>query len=668
MYIKLALYKLPSQFSAPRKTFTVNNLIIDPNGFTANFRAENVLTLAENNLGGWGLSIDNIQFDVYQNTFRSSGFNGSIQPSFTNTALRYDCLLSRSERGEFNYNFRIVPQGSVNAPIWLAALELDPTSSINVNIDRSGILASAVLNGRMSINADLPGGIGRVNFTAMRFEGLTFRTRDPYIECRDGGRSCVRFGTASPQKFISMENIENSSDAPPPPERRTSGGIGGFPVSVNNVQLVTNRRAGDGTPLAGISFTLNLTLMPGERNTFSASTTLNVLGRLNLTGQQQWVFDRVEIDSVGVSGSVGVVELRGALRFYRQDAIYGTRMKGFVEATFRPNIRARVAAQFGSKDGYNYWFVDAQARFTPGITLVPGLDVYGFGGGAWYHMRRGGSLPNAQSLTTADTSGRGGPGGTLSGVTYRPDSVISFGFEATLVFGNTGGGQSYNADVTFNAQFTSSGGMSEMNLIGTVYFFTPVNERRNVPLSGSARIGYNFERNIFNGTFSVNFNFSAVRGGGTVVLHFSRDTNFVHIGSPRSPIRLTLVIPGLLSSPEAGAYFMVGNYLQDPLPPPSEVGSILGTGMSFPSRDAMITSGRGFAFGASFSANTGRITFGPFFGRLNIGAGFDMTLQNVEGRTCEGRTSIGINNWYASGQMYAFVQGTIGLYVDIAFV
>lgn len=664
LYLRRALFKLPSHFRSTSSTsqrinFGVNNLIFDRNGFTASFRSENILNLSDGNLDGWRFSIDTIYFDMVNSAFRRAGFNGKIQTSFTDSSFAYNSVLSRDTSGEFSYNFIIHPQSRVNANIWLATLELVGTSRISITIDRSGISARAVLNGNMSINTDLPG-IGRTSFTSMRFEGLTFQTRDPFIVCPDG--NCIRFGTASPQKMIAMETLENLPNPSSPPENRN---IGGFPVSINNIRMIT--RTSEGRPLAGISFTLNLNLMPGQSNTFSSATTLNIFGRLNLTGQQHWEYDHIELDSVSVRGSVGVVSLEGGLKFYNQDATYGTGMKGFVDATFRPTIRARVAAQFGSKDGFNYWFVDAQALFTPGITLVPGLDVYGFGGGAWYKMRREGSLPNAQSLTNADTSGRGGPGRTLSGVTYRPDNNISFGFEATLVFGNTGGGQSYNADVTFNAQFTSSGGVSNMNLIGDVFFFTQVNNRRDVPVRGRATVGYDFERNIFSGTFAVNFNFSVVRGGGSVVLHFSQDTNFVHIGTPTSPITLELVIPGISPTPRAGAYFMVGNYLPDPLPPPSEVGSILGTGMSFPSRDAMITSGRGFAFGARFSANTGRITFGPFFGRLNIGAGFDMTLQNVEGRVCEGRTSIGINNWYANGQMYAFLQAAIGLYVDIWF-
>jgi len=665
LYLKRALFKLPSHFrsaSSPsqRINFGINNLIVDRNGFTASFRSENVLNLSDGNLDGWRFSIDTIYFDMVNSAFRRAGFNGKIRTSFTDSVFTYNSVLSRDTSGEFSYNFIIHPLSRVNANIWLATLELDGTSRISVNIDRSGVSARAVLNGTMSINTVLPG-IGQTRFTAMRFQGLTFLTRDPYIECPGG--NCVTFGSASPQKMIAMEMLENPPGQSLPPENRS---VGGFPVSISNVRMIT-RTNRDGSPLAGISFTINLSLMPGASNTFSASTTLNVFGRFDLTGQQRWEYHSVEVDSVNVRGSVGVVSIEGGLKFYNQDPTYGTGIKGLVDATFRPTIRARVAAQFGSKDGFNFWFFEGQPVFTPGMRIVTCIDVYGCGGGAWYKMRREGLLPNAQGLTTADTSGRGGPGGTLSGVSYRPDNNISFGFEATIVFGNTGGGQSYNADVTFNAQFTSSGGVSSMNLIGDVYFFTQVNNRRNVPVRGTATIGYDFERNIFHGLFTVNFNYTVVRGNGSVVLHFSPDTNFVHIGSPTRPITLELVIPGLPTPPQARAYFMVGNYLPDPLPPPSEVGSILGSGMSFPSRDAMITSGRGFAFGARFDANTGRIAFGPFFGRLNMGAGFDMTLQNVEGRSCEGRPSIGINNWYANGYMYAFIQGTIGLYVDIWF-
>uniref|UniRef100_A0A832G1Q3 Uncharacterized protein n=1 Tax=Ignavibacterium album TaxID=591197 RepID=A0A832G1Q3_9BACT len=664
-YLKRNFLRLPGQFRSydnpsQRVTISINNMIIDRTGFSSSIRVENILRAG--NLDGWSFSIDTLFFDMVQSSFSQAGFNGQIGTSFTDSTLLYTSVLSMDTSSSFSYNFIIQPRSRINANIWQATLELEPTTNIRITIDRDGFLARAELNGRLTINANLPA-IGQTNFTGMRFQGLAFQTRAPYIVCPD---SCIRFGTASPQKFLAIENLESPPGYPIPPD---GGQTGGFPVTIGNIGITT-RTGSDGKPLAGVVFTLSLNLT-GESNRFAATTTLAILGRLNTTGasgRQIWEFNNVELDSIAVSGDVGVVSLEGGLRFYNQDVTYGNGIKGFIRATFKPTIQAMVTAQFGTKSGFRYWFVDAQVVFNPGITIFSGLDIYGFGGGAWYKMRRTTPLPNAQSLTTADTSGRGGPGMTLSGVTFVPDNAINFGFQATLIFGNTGGGQTYNADVTFGAEFNSTGGISQMYLNGNVYFITEINDRRDVPIQGSANISYDFSRNIFSGIFTITANvYSILTGNGTVNIYASPEIWYIHVGTPAQPINLNIANLATFQ-----AYLMVGMNLPPPAPIPANVMSIIGTSMTFPSRDETLTrSGDGFAFGARFDVSTGRIPFGPFYARLGMGVGFDMSFKNYGNLACEGMppgSVIGIDGWYANGQLYAYIVGDIGLFVDVWFV
>lgn len=663
-YLKRVAFKLPGEFrdnDSPtrRVSFAVNNMLIDRTGFTASVRGENILRAGD--LDGWSFSIDTLFFDMVQSSFSQAGFNGQIGTSFTDSTLLYTSVLSMTPSHEFSYNFIVRPSSTINANIWEATLELEPTTNIRITIDGSGFLARAELHGRMTINANLPV-IGQTNFTGMRFQGLAFQTRAPYLDCPT---DCVTFGTASPQKFLAIEDLNSVPDYPLPPD---GGQAGGFPVSISNIGITT-RTGSDGKPLAGVEFSLNLNLT-GESNTFEATTTLAILGKLNLSGsgaRQYWEFDKVELDSIYVSGSVGVVSLEGGLRFYNQDVTYGNGIKGFIRATFRPTISAQVTAQFGSKSGFRYWFVDAQVVFNPGITVFSGLDVYGFGGGAWYKMRRTTPLPNAQALTTADTSGRSGPGRTLSGVTFVPDNGINLGFQATLIFGNTGGGQTYNADVTFGAEFTSSGGINTMYLEGNVFFITEINDRSDVPIKGSARISYDFPRNIFSGTFSVTADFyDILSGDGTVNIYASPEIWYIHVGTPTQPINLSIA-----SLATFQAYLMVGMELPPPAPIPANVMSIIGSSMTFPARDeTFIRNGNGFAFGARFDFSTGRLSLGPFYAKFGMGAGFDMSFKNYRGLTCQGfppGTTIGIDGWYATGQLYAYIQGEIGIHINLWF-
>jgi TANFOR domain-containing protein len=667
-YLKRQMLRLPpviESYSNPagRLTASVNNMLIDRRGLTASFRMENLLRVSDGNLSGWGFSIDTLMINVAMNSFTDGGFVGEIRIPASDSLLVYSSMLRQNPVSKnFSYEFRIHPKDTINADLWAAKLSLAPTTYIMARIDSAGAFARAELTGSVSIDTEMDG-IGRVNFRLMQFEELAFQTRAPYIDCDE---NCVRFGLASPQKFMGGTEMDATEEG-----GSSSGGMSGFPVSISDIGLTY--RDGATGPRAGLQFTLSLNLT-GETNTFSAGTTLAIMGKLNIGGSsgQVWEFDGVDLDSIGISGTVGVVTLSGGLRFYNGDATYGNGIKGFIQATFKPVITARVSAQFGEKSGFRYWFVDAQAVFGSGITLMAGLDLYGFGGGAWYHMRRTTPLPSAASLNTADTTGRGGPGMTLSGVTFVPDNSIAFGFSATIVFGNTGGGDAYNADVTFGAAFSESGGISSMFLNGNGYFMCDKQDRSNPQIRASVEISYDFVQNIFDARLDVYVNVAGglVKGvnpgnlAGRMHIYASPVTWFIHVGTPDTPIGLDF-----LSLFQTRSYLMVGLNLPAAPPPPPEVTSIITPSTLY--RHPGLASGDGFAFGSRMDFNTGRLGFLIFYARLAMGMGFDISLMNYGSDVfCEGAppgTTIGVDGWYANGQVYAYIMGDIGIYVDLWF-
>ena len=667
-YLKRQSIRIPPEFrtySSPsnRLTFAVNDMLIDRRGLSASFRVENLFEVTDGNLNGWGFSMDTLMVDVVQNSFSRGGFVGEVKTPVSDSALAYSSMIRQNlVTRNFRYELRIQPKDTINADLWAAKLALAPTSYIQASIDSSGIFARAELTGNINIDAQLEG-VGRVNFRFMEFEELGFQTRAPYIDCAD----CMHMGFASPQKMIGGSDHADATNT----GSDNNGGLSGFPVSIENIGLTI--RDGASGPRAGIVFTLALNLT-GESNTFSAATTLAIMGKLNLGGgsQQAWEFDGVDLDSIGISGSVGVVELAGGLRFYNGDMTYGNGFKGMIQATFKPALSMQVIAQFGEKSGYRYWMVDAQVIFTPGITLTAGLDVFGFGGGAWYHMRRTTPLPTAASLNTQTSDGDGPPGLTLSGVTFVPDQTINFGFEATVIFGNTGNGQAYNADVSFGAEFSVSGGITQMYLEGNGYFMCDIKERTNPQMHAAVRIAYDFTHNIFDARFAVTVNIAGgiVKGinpggvAGQVQIYASPETWFVHAGTPTTPIGLDLL--GLF---QTRSYLMVGLNLPTPPPPPSNVLSVITPGTMY--RHPGIDTGDGFAFGSRMDFNTGRLGLPPFYARLQMGMGFDLSLMNYgDDVFCEGAApgeTIGVDGWYANGQIYAYLGMDIGIYVDLWF-
>jgi hypothetical protein len=164
---------------------------------------------------------------------------------------------------------------------------------------------------------------------------------------------------------------------------------------------------------------------------------------------------------------------------------------------------------------------------------------------------------------------------------------------------------------------------------------------------------YYFPEKKFHGVFIVNINATPVTGGGQAVLHIEPGNWYFKIGEPASRIQIRLA--SWLG--QVGAYLMMGKNLPPPPTPPANVYAVLGA--PSPTRNSNIAAGNGFAFGANISMSTGRQTWAIFYGEFSAGGGFDIAVLKQQNCT-------GINGWQAQGQLYAYVTGSVGLYVDIS--
>lgn len=135
----------------------------------------------------------------------------------------------------------------------------------------------------------------------------------------------------------------------------------------------------------------------------------------------------------------------------------------------------------------------------------------------------------------------------------------------------------------------------------------------------------------------------------------------------------------------ANAYFCMGNELPNDgkLPPiPTVVqqfldgakgtsldGSSKGTNVGALSADLtaalekMKTKG-GVMFGAEVGGNFGCNAV-IAYAEVNAVLGFDLILKKVEGKACNGRKTMGKNGWYSTGQVYAMLNGDIGLMLNL---
>lgn len=651
-YIETASLILPSKiqtFEGSPPEPSVNNLLIDDSGFTANLLVKNIIRGETGDFGGWAGSIDTLSIDMVSSSLREGNMYGGIRLPVSEDYLRYDASLNVvSEDGpdtenNLEYLFTISPTGTYTVPMWTADLQLYETSYISL-VDTSetrGFEADANLNGAFTID----GAIGKasnkipgVKFDSLEFQNLRFRNREPYA-------SIGTWGFASPQKSL-----------------------GGFPVTIDDIEPKLEF-ADDGNPLLGLGFQIEANLM-GEA--IAGSTYVSVYGKMDVMGEgpASAEFHSVNLERIGIHAELSALVIDGSIAFYSNDITFGNGFRGSLKATFLQEIVIQSTAQFGNVDGFRYWYVDALTRFPGGIPGFPSTSIYGFGGGAWYHMSRDGPDPTASPHefdTVADSSST--PSGiAASGYEYVPDESVDLGLRAEITVGAQGDPTSYNADVSMSAEF-ADGGIRSIDLKGDIYVLANLTEREKARVTGRGLMSFDFERKKFTGIFDVDVDITPLTGGGRIDILFSPDAWHIKIGDPfAGPGKRINASIGWLS---ISGYFMVGNDLPGIPPPPPEAMAVLeeaGIVYEPPPR----TEGKGIVLGAAATFDSGDQTFLIFYGRVAATLGFDFALQEITALDCGDEADVGgdfgANGLYAMGQVYAGLGAEIGIKIKLVFV
>jgi hypothetical protein len=637
----------------------LTDLLIDRTGISGKVASYNLLSLRDGDLNGWSFSVDTLGIEFVSNSFTRGGFNGKVLTPLTPTEFKYATVLTQSNDGSgLRFGFNVQPADTITVPLWAAKMNILPTSRITIEVDTGGFKPKLVLNGSIDIMQKI--GEVDVRFAGVRFEQLKLQTLEPML-------SCSSFTFSSPQKLMA-----------------------GFPVSVTNIELGTQEYEGlfnwDDTPgpRQALKFTLNVNFM-GEVNSFGGSTTLAILGRfdmgnllmggdvypsLKLTG--------IDIKTINIQGDLGFVELSGFINFFAEDPVYGKGFIGGISATFIKTINVSVVGCFGEVNNMRYWYVDAMAKFSGGINLtIPAappiplpIALYGFGGGAFYKMSLSAGEPSKDTpLSNKTPDGTPLPGTTLSPLRLVPNPGASFGLMAKVVLGNVGGGTAFNCDLTMGVEFSSHGGLNSIGLAGSGYFMSGVFDRDFTAVSADVAMVMNFPTKTFNATYNLKVNVPGVMEGarnaaekiaGAGFLVFSPTELKIISGEPLNRNKLLVASNLALDN-----YLMIGKDLPPPGVPPSEVTTVLNY---VTTRDPAISSGTGFAFGASATPPRIDESFGPFKAVFNWGMGFDLNLMNYGSARCDGMppgSQMGVNGWYARGSIWAHFNGNIAIKTDV---
>ncbi len=676
-YMEALEVRTPGQFedrdASGRISFGVHNVLIDATGVTASLRVNNILPIERGSFEGWGISLDTINIDFVSNTFREGGISGKLAiPVFEEGQnLDYHMALTYHE-DHLNYLCRVFARDELTVPMWAATLHLRPDSEIRLQVGDSSYV-STNLSGDISITGDvgsegssssLPG----LDFAGITFEGLKLSTADPHFDI-----DTIYFSHASPQKSVA-----------------------GFPVNINNISLNL-----DDLSRPGIDFDLDLVL--GD---FNAAFGFGIFGRLNFDdGSFTADFDGVDLNSITLHQTISSISLDGELDFYRHDPTYGDGLKGYIGVVLPMDLSANLTVQFGTirnspsasfdtEDYYNYWFVDGLVTIPGGVPIFSGFGIYGFGGGAYHHMQIDALTLPSPASTLDGTEGRSDSHRTS--VRYIPDYHTFLGLRLTAVMGTQPSSEAFNMDATLTAEFTDAGGLSYIGISADGYIMASLSDRSSAKVWADVNLAYHVPADgnaNFHGEFNVYANiYDILTGAGednrfvNATFHVDSEKWYFYMGQMPDPERAGLSLHLGPINAELLSYLMIGYDIPSELPPPPErirdllYGSSagrLGTEGAVASQLASMTNGasqskyntgRGFAFGTYFDMSVD-MDFAIFYASLEVMLGFDINVTEDDNRICaESGLAPGLNNWYATGQMYAGLWGEMGVKVDLWFI
>lgn len=667
-YMKTMTVVLPNQFSKNNgQTISVGaqNLIFDDTGLSGRVFASPILDICDGNMGGWAFSIDTFAVQAVNNKLKGFEINGKLNiPLFAsdnaNCPADSSCLRYKATIMPGNlYSFSLSPiDTSYTVKMWKGKVVLYNNSEVTMTVKDGKFLLEANLTGRLTINGQLSSNFA-TKIKDIGFENVVIRNKAPYF---DPGKWSV-------------------------PSISAGLGFGGFGIFVKNTEMIKI----DSTRGA-LSFGAGIIVLDKQSNYVVVDGGFRLKGKLEIINKRQrWVYDGFSVDSVTIDASFpGVDRVYGSLHFFGQDAPHPTYGKGFrgeVKVDFAVlDVSLSAVGVFGRMGGsdtineYRYFMIDALAEFNPGINMGA-LQLLGFGGGASYHMERIGSMETGlpTDIINQDPSILT-LGKSLSGIIYIPNKVYGLSLHATVVL-SLPKKEAFNVNATFGISFYENWGLHEVFFKGTGKFMDdidfsaiPLFVENGVPSADAAitafvYITYEFAPKRLTGTFSVHIHTTPniLIGSGLVEMLFEPGRWYVNIGRPDQPIYVDLKIPGVnIGLGQVAFYFDIGKDIPAFPGLPANVAELTGLG-NIVANESLRRTGSGFATGLRFELNTGDLNFLIFYAKFNAGVGFDLMMQDYGNATCAnlGGSKLGINGWYASGQMWAFISGAVGINVRL---
>ncbi|MEO0789626.1 MAG: hypothetical protein AAFY36_13225, partial [Bacteroidota bacterium] len=682
-----------------RTKIGVENLLIDAHGVSGHFYAQNVLSIGDGSMDKWRYSISDLEVELVTSQVVGFGFGGEVGIPISKKTQNfgYSAFVNIPDQ---TFNFNVTPTDTLTFPVFkFADVSIHPSSYLDITVTPTTFRPVAVLSGFAQIkgklgskedDSDLPSDSLRVTAPKINFHLLRLATQGPKLTLMTGGS-------------LGFEGELN---------------VMGYNIPIADPVLTMQP---NGKLKLTIDISLNLTSQ--NDNGFAAETYVDVKGALGQEdGNDQWNSDGLDIGGILVDIKFPSLEIYGYAYVFDGDPVYGKGFQGSLSVKIGPYtppedplLTVELNAMFGQTT-FKYWYVDGFVEWntaTPGIVLGP-IEINGFGGGAYYHMKM-------ESVNLAGGS-NGGLGTMTSGAKYVPYEPTTLGLKATVAF-KTPGTDVLDGVATLELRFGGSAlqeimfyGKAEIvpkNGIpapGIVDFSDKLRDRiSDLPLDEAASrakdeqevddpydrilatafIRMNFEQGFeFQGTFRVFISAAkgVITGEGGVDFLFSTPQNRWHIyvggysyenvndaiiagdGQPLPPIGVSLNLGAGITA-GADAYFLTGNDIPGPPPLHPQAAAYFGYSNQPPDNRNLLggqaAAGTGFAFGAAVYATIDkRIRDGGKYKnnsvQADLGAGFDVALLRYSSDTycsLSGHSPHGHKGWRATGRIWAYING-----------
>lgn len=616
-------------------TIDCDYFIADNNGFTVSANAQNLGHLLDTTKN-FDIDVDNVELKLLKNQIQKITFDGDFNwKALGRFSNHHYDALYNDAENEFSISTNL--GDSLTLDFICAELQLDKSSKLNLKLRNGKFVPEIVANGNVTINAG--GEKSPLHVPQLDFQDMYLSAEKPYF----------RPGVWSSEGVLSAK-------------------FGNLEIQINDISMRND----------SLNFGANIAFA----DKITAGGNFHILGDYERFKLKKFTVSRFFVDYKSSTFSV-----YGDVMFEKNDPIYGNYFRGDVKMQLVDMLDVEATALFGRVGNNKYFFADLFAD-NGGRTLFkipPYFDVYGIGGGAYNRMN--------QSVNGSII------GKAPSGLYYKPDFNVGFGFLASMKFGIVNK-DLCDAKTTFEVQFNRNWGLNYVQFKGDAVFLSgskkyqnfaeslnklpnedekeenqPKAEpsvKREYPLTASTLMKMDFVNKSFFTYLRAFMDMGVIYGKGAnkklvdATAYFSPKDWYIHLGTPDD--RCGIVVDAPLLKLDINSYFMAGNNLPGLPDPPQKVTSLFSSSdmSKYRTRRDMLTvsNGKGVAFGTGFETGFS-VEPWPFFAQLEVGAGGEFLLANYgKNSHCEGNTSpLGIGGWYANAQLWAYLNANIGIQV-----